>query len=388
MMSVSVMRQLASEDHWAEPAPVAQEWRICVITDAPEASADIRQLLKAPFRPTFVDPARQATIAWEPYDAFVIDAWRKSATEFPALSMLLASLSHLRRPVFLVVGPSLRVLLARHGFRAGVNTCGRPLELETFTDVMAGLLTQGQTTPLLRRQTRDAFVRVPAHREALLAADEALERIFALGPGGGRLEMPTVDRHAGTIIESLSESGIGGWISGVRLHHDVTYQHCLLVTGIAIAFGQQLGFSRRDLQRIALGALLHDVGKARIPVGILDKPAALSPEERNLMTRHPDYGVEILTRQASVTDELMEIVRSHHEYLDGSGYPSGRMAGAIPDIVRLITVADIFGALIEKRAYREPLSGENAYGILLAMDGKLDMPIVRAVRQTAFRATN
>jgi HD-GYP domain-containing protein (c-di-GMP phosphodiesterase class II) len=89
-----------------------------------------------------------------------------------------------------------------------------------------------------------------------------------------------------------------------------------------------------------------------------------------------------------VTGELREIVLGHHEYLDGSGYPSGLTASDIPDIVRLITVADIFGALIEKRAYRAPLSGEEAYAILLAMDGKLDMPIVKAVRQTAFRATS
>ncbi|MGL4242915.1 MAG: HD-GYP domain-containing protein, partial [Beijerinckiaceae bacterium] len=152
-----------------------------------------------------------------------------------------------------------------------------------------------------------------------------------------------------------------GWIDGVRLHHDVTYQHCLLVTGIAIAFGQQLGFPRRDLQRIALGAL---------------------------MILHPEFGVSLLRSQPGVTDELTEIVLRHHEFLDGSGYPDGLMADSIPDIVRLLTVADIFAALIEKRAYREPMRGEEAYEILLTMEGKLDMPIVRAIRATAFRAAS
>jgi putative nucleotidyltransferase with HDIG domain len=382
------MRQLASGGHWVESAPVTPDWRVCVLTDSTTASADIRLQLQRPFQADFLDPARQPTIDWARYDAFVIDAWRQSAADLESISALIAGLSHRRRPIFVVTGPSMRVLLARRGLLTDINTCGRPLEATSFTDILAGLLANGPHAWRHTRQTRATFVSVPEHREALLAADEALDRIFGLGMANTRLEMPVIDQHAGTIIESLAESGIASWIGGVRQHHDVTYQHCLLVTGTAIAFGQQLGFSRRDLQRIALGALLHDVGKIRIPVSVLDKPTDLSPEERNLIMRHPDYGVDLLTRQSSVSRELTDIVGRHHEYLDGSGYPAGLTAGSISDIVRLLTVADIFGALIEKRAYREPLTGEQAYEILLSMAGKLDMAIVKAVRQTAFKATN
>jgi putative nucleotidyltransferase with HDIG domain len=170
------------------------------------------------------------------------------------------------------------------------------------------------------------------------------------------------------------------------MHHDSTYQHCLLVTGAAIAFGHQLGFRRSDLRRVAVGALMHDIGKARVPIGILDKPDALTPEEQQTIRRHPELGVELLSDKGNVPQEVRDIVLSHHEYLDASGYPHGLPANQISDIVRLVTIADVFGALIERRTYRAPVSGADAYGVLVSMEAKLDQAIVRAIRQTAFTA--
>jgi HD-GYP domain-containing protein (c-di-GMP phosphodiesterase class II) len=76
-------------------------------------------------------------------------------------------------------------------------------------------------------------------------------------------------------------------------------------------------------------------------------------------------------------------VRHHHEYLDGSGYPDGLSYGSIADIVRILTISDIFAALIENRRYRAPMSREDAYGILKGMQGKLEMPLVAAFRNVA-----
>lgn len=80
---------------------------------------------------------------------------------------------------------------------------------------------------------------------------------------------------------------------------------------------------------------------------------------------------------------MLAVVRSHHELLDGSGYPDGLWGGAIPDLVRLITVCDIFGALIERRPYRAPMSGGEAYAILEGMGEKLDRDLVRAFQPVA-----
>ncbi len=386
MLATSGLMNSMALPRAAGAADASRGWSVCIICDSPRASTDILEFLRRPFRGELVPRTRLASVVWNDFDAIVVDAWSKTADDIADISALLAALSHVGKPVFLAIGRSLKVLFARSGLLAGINTFMRPLEPEGFTDVLAALLASLATPSELKEKTRRAFVAVPEHAEALIAADEALDRIFALGMNHGAIQMQAIDRASVTIIESLAESGIGSWISGVRQHHDSTYQHCLLVTGAAIAFGQQLGFSRQDLRRIALGALMHDVGKARVPIGILDKPDALTAEEKMIIGRHPQLGLEILAGQPSITDELKSIVLDHHEMLDGSGYPRGLMADSIPDIVRLVTVADIFGALIERRTYKAAMRGADAYEILLSMTGKLDLAIVKAIRTTAFRA--
>jgi putative nucleotidyltransferase with HDIG domain len=163
----------------------------------------------------------------------------------------------------------------------------------------------------------------------------------------------------------------------------MTYQHCLLVTGLAVAFGQQLGVSRSDRQRLSFAGMLHDIGKARIPLAILEKPGRLDDDETAVMKRHPQFGFDALGTVPGLPSEMLDMVVHHHEYLDGSGYPHGLCASDIADLVRMITIADIFGALIERRSYKPPLSGSAAYRILLDMGPKLDMDLVRAFQSVA-----
>jgi putative nucleotidyltransferase with HDIG domain len=385
MMSAVALAQDMSIAHTLPPE-WRRAWLIGVLCDTTASARDIEEFMRPPFDTVLITPQQMAFAPWENFDAFVVDAWFKTANDIEEIGGLIARLSHLGRPIFLAAGASMRILLARTGHLSGVNAFARPLASESFTDVLATLLAARQPPAELRQRTRDLFRHAPSHAEALIAADEALERIFALGVRPGRLDMPAIDRSADTMIGSLAESGIGDWISGVRAHHDSTYQHCLLVTGAAIAFGHQLRFPLADMRRIALGALLHDIGKARVPVGILDKPGALTPDETAIVQRHPKEGCHLISGQPAITDEVRDIVMSHHEYLDGSGYPNGLMDANIADIVRLVTVADVFGALIERRAYRPALSGGEAYEIMLSMEGKLDMAIVRALKATMFKA--
>jgi HD-GYP domain-containing protein (c-di-GMP phosphodiesterase class II) len=101
------------------------------------------------------------------------------------------------------------------------------------------------------------------------------------------------------------------------------------------------------------------------------------------MKRHPMIGYELLKDIPSISAEVLDGVRHHHEYLDGSGYPDRLQAGQITDLVRLLTISDIFAALIESRPYRPPMSRQDAYKILCDMDGKLEQPLVKAFRAVA-----
>jgi putative nucleotidyltransferase with HDIG domain len=209
------------------------------------------------------------------------------------------------------------------------------------------------------------------------AGVNALQTIFASACLGAALDPKSIEVAGETIVGNIAGDGFGRWIDIVRKHHSQTYQHCLVVTGVAVAFAQRLGFSSTDQQRIATAGLLHDIGKARIPLSILEKPGPLDADEIATMRQHPLLGYEALRKMPGLQAEMLDMVVHHHEYLDGSGYPHGIKANELSDLVRSMTIADIFGALIERRSYKQPMSGEAAYRVLMDMGSKLDPDLVR-----------
>ncbi len=215
------------------------------------------------------------------------------------------------------------------------------------------------------------------------AADAALARIFEIGRSRDGVVTPDlIATGTGFVEKAVQQAGIREWLEIVWRFDDATHQHCLLVAGLAAGFARSLGLRSADCQRLTQAAVLHDVGKARIPSHILNKPGPLSPEERAIMNQHPVHGHRMLLG-TGFCEEMLAVVRSHHECLDGSGYPDGLKSAQILDLVRLVSICDIYGALIERRPYKTPLSAERAYAILEGMIGKLDGDLVRAFRPFA-----
>jgi putative nucleotidyltransferase with HDIG domain len=212
------------------------------------------------------------------------------------------------------------------------------------------------------------------------AAVDTLQSIFSSACAGEPLNSSTVASASSLVVGHVETQGLKAWIDTVRTHHSSTYQHCLLVTGLAVAFGQVIGASRSDRQRLSFAGMLHDIGKARIPLAILEKPGKLDEAERAAMRKHPEFGIAALATVPGLPPEMLDMVVHHHEYLDGSGYPHGLSASEISDLVRMITISDVFGALIERRSYKPPMTGQAAYQILMDMGPKLDQDLVRAFR--------
>jgi len=217
----------------------------------------------------------------------------------------------------------------------------------------------------------------------VMAAADTLRGIFSAACSGAPPNSDAIQSASDAVVGQVEAQGLSAWIDTVRAHHGQTYQHCLLVTGLAVAFGQQLGASRADRQRLSFAGMLHDIGKARIPLAILEKPARLDDAEMAVMRKHPQYGLDALGTVSGLPSEMLDMVVHHHELLDGSGYPHGLMGNEISDLVRIMTISDIFGALIERRSYKPPLSGEPAYQILTDMGPKLDVDLVKAFRFAA-----
>jgi putative nucleotidyltransferase with HDIG domain len=235
-----------------------------------------------------------------------------------------------------------------------------------------------------RQKSREATFHFSFEASPGIAAGVSiLQDIFETAMSGGALDVDSIGTAGEAVVSNIEEDGLASWIDMVRKHHSQTFQHCLLVTGVAVGFARHLGFSSADRQRIAAAGLLHDVGKARIPVTILEKPGPLDDAELAVMRQHTLLGLEVLETSPGLQPEMIDMVAHHHEYLDGSGYPHGLEGNSISDLVRTITIADIFGALLERRSYKPPMDGSSAYAILQGMGGKLDRDLVREFRAVA-----
>lgn len=207
--------------------------------------------------------------------------------------------------------------------------------------------------------------------------------IFGAAACGRPVSRALVDGATTSVTAAVAEGGIRGWLEIVWTYDDATYQHCMLVTGLAAGFAKTLRFAESDQKHLVRGALLHDVGKAKIPLDILNKPGALSGDELAIMRTHPVIGYELLRGQGNYEPELLEVVQRHHELLDGSGYPDGLAGARISDLARLVTICDIYAALIERRPYKSPMQPPRAFKILEEMEGKLEGALVRAFAQVA-----
>jgi HD-GYP domain-containing protein (c-di-GMP phosphodiesterase class II) len=149
------------------------------------------------------------------------------------------------------------------------------------------------------------------------------------------------------------------------------------VAAIAYAIGKEMGWLEGRLQGLRMAAMVHDIGKISIPTEILAKPAELSPEEWEVVKRHPESSYTIL-KDIPFTWPIADIVRQHHEKLEGSGYPLGLRADAILPEARVLTVADIVEAMAADRPYRAALGLEAALAEIESQAGTLlDAEVVR-----------
>jgi putative nucleotidyltransferase with HDIG domain len=339
--------------------------KIWIITDKPSQVAAIRQQVEGIFDLEFLQLGRVRYI--DPPPSLLLDL------DFGNSSLLLNIKDWLsRKPkdgkaVFVVDHASrLQVVQARAlgGTDILFRSFGRDELVRSFLGDPASLADETPT---------DSIKASPGVGKAF----DALRSIFNSACLGARLDPVAITLAGEAVMRRMEVHGLASWIDTVRRHHGQTYQHCLIVTGVTVAFAQHLGLSRPDQLRLSFGAMLHDIGKARIPVSILEKVTPLTAPEISMLGKHPEYGLEALKNAPALNTELLDIVIHHHEYLDGSGYPHRLSGREISDPVRIVTICDVFGALLERRAYREPLDPQVAYRMLLDMGTKLDKDLLR-----------
>jgi putative nucleotidyltransferase with HDIG domain len=156
-----------------------------------------------------------------------------------------------------------------------------------------------------------------------------------------------------------SQAEIRGLVKALAEADGDTYRHSLEVAATARVVGERLGLARTEIVEVELGALLHDVGKLRLPPHILGKPGRLTEDEHRLVRLHPEWGAEMVGRIPGL-EAVALIVRLHHERPDGTGYPHGLSHERIPVASRIVSVCDAYGAMTKRRPYSEPLDVDTA----------------------------
>lgn len=168
-------------------------------------------------------------------------------------------------------------------------------------------------------------------------------------------------------------------LMGAEMYH---YNHSVEVMILSLLIGRKMGLDREKLVKLAMGAMLADVGKSRVPDEVLNKKGKLEAHEFEEVKRHVDYSYSILKDLVGLSSLSRQIVLLHHEKLDGSGYPNGFTGDQIPMLVRIATVCDIFSAIVSDRTYNNRISVDTALEILRsATPVKLDQDVFTTLQQ-------
>lgn len=195
---------------------------------------------------------------------------------------------------------------------------------------------------------------------------------------GDQAAVAVENAHLQRELQAAYLSTVTVLADAVEAKDPYTHGHCEDVSRHARLTAARLGLSAYDRSVVSHAALLHDVGKIGISDGLLNKPGALLPEERELMRSHVRVGHDLIANVPALA-ELAHVILHHHEWFDGSGYPNQLKGDEIPIAARIVAVADAYGAMLSKRSYKEAYSAEQARNELLRCAGtQFDPQVVDA----------
>lgn len=169
------------------------------------------------------------------------------------------------------------------------------------------------------------------------------------------------------------------WLTQIKHKDDYTAEHSVRVSVMAVALGRELALLEKELEDLGVAAMLHDVGKIKIPDEVLNKEGALKPEEYELMKTHTSHGKQLLMSKSDVPPIAVDVAASHHEHINGKGYPNGLTSEKIPFFAKIVAVVDAFDAITSDRVYSKARSTLEGLRILYECRGQqFDDEIVRA----------
>lgn len=227
-----------------------------------------------------------------------------------------------------------------------------------------------------RESHAESLVAVPMH--TYQAMMELLETITVSVSSGGRIDFGPVQEHAEMMLKRLdNEEGSLVNLARQDQYDAFTFGHSVRVSVLALNLGRALTDDRGLLLRLGTAALLHDVGKAMVPFEILHSNKPLSTDEREEISRHPEYGAEILSDHEGCDPHAISACFGHHCAYGTRGYPKTLHEHEVSLVTDIVGIVDVFEALTAARPYKRPMSPIRAYRIMMGMQDKFNLPLLR-----------
>ncbi|MDG3088454.1 HD-GYP domain-containing protein [Vibrio hannami] len=210
--------------------------------------------------------------------------------------------------------------------------------------------------------------------EARTLANKLIQDTFE----GKSVNIDAVERWADDIIDTVLESdGAIMFVSALRSKDAYLLEHSVNVACLLITFGKFLKLGKQELKHLAIGGMIHDLGKTKVKDNVLNKPGKLTDDEFEHMKLHQVFVSELMEDIPSLSKTSMDVCLLHHEKLDGTGYPKGLADSEISLYGRMSAIVDIYDALTAERCYKHGMSPSDAFKILLSMTpAKLDQELV------------
>lgn len=171
-------------------------------------------------------------------------------------------------------------------------------------------------------------------------------------------------------------------ISALKISDEYTFKHSVDVATMSMIVAKRYGFTKEQVYEIGIAGLLHDIGKSQIPNEVLNKAGKLTDEEFALMKQHTLLGYRILKDKEELSEDIKMGVLQHHEKTNGKGYPMGIEEDKINTYARIISVVDIYDALVTERPYKKPFSPRDAVEMIMSMTGELDINVMRCFMES------
>lgn len=263
--------------------------------------------------------------------------------------------------------------------RRGLDVLGAPRQVETQRQVARDMEAIART-PKQLLQPVPLAEELASARKLHAEANQVVKGILEDVRLGRQIEMELVEPLVGRMVDSIFRNQDALLpLARLKQHDNYTFQHSVSVCALLVAFARGLGLERELIKQVAIGGLLHDVGKAKVPDAILNKPAKLSDAEFTKMKSHVVQSIIILQNTPGISQIALDVAGQHHERYDGSGYPNKLKGEEISFYGRMGAIVDVYDALTSERVYHKGMAPTGALGRLLEWSRyHFDPDLVRA----------